>query len=150
MTPDGKQVYKDMRTPVLSPLQSSRLKPVLVPAIFAALSGLVNQRKIQVANKAIVDWQLRLKKARVGKQKCPFYQPSTQCVEYRSFLGRMKKHHDWGFNEGHFSGFPGSVKSVLDDIFQKREKVWVSFGFYFITYLYCQCNAFSSNNVFLL
>ena len=124
-TADGKKVYKDLLLPVRS-RDIFRRKPTFVPAIFAVLAGPVTRTKIQLANKAIVDWQIRMRKERLGKNKCPWHQPSTQCVEYRSFLARMRNSHDWGFSEKHFAGFVGSVKSILDDLFTKREEVWVS------------------------
>lgn len=123
-------MYKDLLAPVQ--VKGLRGRIMTVPAIFVALSGPVTRMKTQVANKAIVDWQLRLKKKRVGKNGCPWHQPSTQCVEYRSFLAWMKSNHDWDFCEGSFTGFEGCVTAVLNDLFAAREKEWVSvFLFYY-------------------
>ncbi len=98
-----------------------------VPAIVPLLAGEIDDTKLMIANRALVDWQLSLKLVKPNAQGCPWYAPTTQATDYRTFFARMHKEYGWSFNEAHFKGFDGCVDAVMAEAFQQREQEWVSF-----------------------
>ena len=58
---------------------------------------------------------------------CPFYQPSTQNVELRTFFAHMARTHNWQFNENDLKGFTGSLDAVIAELYDQRLKKYVSF-----------------------
>jgi len=102
-----------------------------VPFCFVVCSGAITQVKILLMNAMLVDWQLNLKKKRVSPgnidtNTCPYYQPSTQATELRTFFGNMTKYYDWQVGQSHFKNFDGALSGVLAAEFTRREGLWVS------------------------
>ena len=125
-TKDSNQVYADVLKPVENPF--SRNKAERIPHLFILCSGPMDSKKRDLANCAVVDWQLRLKKKKVKKGKCPWYAPSLQNVERHTFLSKMTRDYEWQWNENNLSGFDGCLDSVITSTYASREKEWVSFN----------------------
>jgi len=104
----------------------NRLGEREVPFCFVAVSGQVSPNKIYLANAMVVDWQLRLKKVKVKEGECPWYQPSTQAVNLRTFFAHMSKCHNWQFSEVNLKDFTGALDGVLKAEFARRFLEWVS------------------------
>ena len=119
-TKDGHQVYADVLKPVENPF--TRNKNERIPHLFVLCSGPMDRKKRDLANRAVVDWQLRLKKKKVKKGKCPWYAPSSQNVERRTFLSKMTRDYEWQWNENNLSGFDGCLDSVIAGTYAAREK----------------------------
>ena len=134
-TKDGHQVYAEVLKPVENPF-GGRNKAEYIPHLFVLCSGPMDSKKRDLANRTVVDWQLRLKKKKLKKGKCPWYAPSSQNVERRTFLSRMARDYEWQWNENNLSGFDGCLDSVIASTYAAREKEWVSFNsnHYFILY----------------
>ena len=97
-----------------------------VHRVFVVCSGPPTRNKVMVANAMVVDWQLSLKKKSVKENECPWYQPSSQGTDLRTFFGHMAKYHNWQISDVDLKGFDGSLDGVLKTEFQRREKEWVS------------------------
>ena len=101
--------------------------PTTVPAILVALSGEATKQKLDLANRALVDWQVRVKKVKkLDKNECPFLQPSTQNMELRCWFSMMKDKYDFRFKISDFMKFNGSLGGVMKALYQKRVETWVS------------------------
>ena len=140
VTKDGTEVYKKLLEPVIL---KRRGKNRTIPALFAILSGTVTRNKVELANRALVDWQVRVRKKVVGKKGCPWFQPSSQATDYKTFLGKMYKEYDWELSQSDFKGFEGSVNAVTEKMFNDRREEWVSIFnsmFYFIYFFYFNSN----------
>ena len=99
----------------------------MVPLAFIICSGRRDKRKIQLANAMLVDINVHLKMKRPNKgKKCPYYMPSSQNQKLRSFLGRMNSYYDWNIGESDLKGFRGSLNGVMQELYAKREKEFVS------------------------
>jgi len=102
--------------------------------VFVEISGPKTPVKQRLTNKMLVDWQFHLEMKNKKKKKmedgsikiCPFYQPATQNVELRIFLGRLKKYHSFDMVESDFAGYTGSLTSVMEQVYQERYKKYVS------------------------
>ena len=116
-------MYKKLLAPVSV---KRRGKTKTIPALFAILAGNTTRDKIELANRAIVDWQIRVRKKLVGKKGCPWFQPSSQATDYKTFLARMSADYEWQLVQSDFNGFVGSVDAVLEKLFQERRVEWVS------------------------
>ena len=112
-----------MLEPVKNP---SSLGSAEVPFCFVACSGITSQQKILLGNGMLVDWQLNLTKKKFKEGECPWYQPSTQGTNLRTFFGHMSKCYDWKFSEKDLKNFEGCLDGVLKIEFDRREKEWVS------------------------
>jgi len=97
-----------------------------VHRVFVVCAGYPTRNKVMVANAMVVDWQLSLMKKKVKPNECPWYQPSTQGTDLRTFFGHMAKYHDWQISDVDLKGFDGALDGVLKTEFQRREKEWVS------------------------
>ena len=109
-----------------------------VPRCFIALSGPRTQNKKLVMNKLLVDWQIETKLKKVEPDECPFYKPSTQAMNLRSFMSYMKSTYDWQIQLGDLKGFNGAVVGVIKELFAIRHKEWVRFICYSLMFsFYC-------------
>ena len=108
---DGRQVYAKVLKPVVKPFKG-RNKAEYIPHLFVLCSGPMDSKKRDLANRTVVDWQLCLKKKKLKKGKCPWYAPSSQNVERRTFLSRMARDYEWQWNENNLSGFDGSTTKL--------------------------------------
>ena len=124
VTKQGDQVYKELLKPVALTRRGQKKQ---VPAIVKLLAGEIDDTKLMIANRALVDWQVSLKLVKPKREGCPWYAPTTQATDYRTFFGRMNKEYGWQFNEAHFKNFEGCVDAVMAEAFQQREREWVSF-----------------------
>ena len=98
-----------------------------VPLCFVICSGRREKKKIHLANAMLVDYTLKLQMKRPNKDKsCPYYKPSSQNVKLRTLFGRLSNYHGWEMGEGDFKGFKGALSGVLQEIYAKREKEFVS------------------------
>ena len=113
-------------------IPSSRDK---IPQLFQTVSGLPNTEKIHIANNAVVDWQMNLKKKRVSstdtndRKSIPFLQPSVQNRTLRDFFSHMAKMYNWQFTQSDLSGFEGSLAGVLKELYKQRLAEFVSTTF---------------------
>ena len=74
----------------------------------------MDHKKRDLANRTVRDWQLRLKKKKLKKGKCPSYAPSSLNVERRTFLStRMACDYEWQWNENSLLGFDGCLDSAI-------------------------------------
>ena len=140
VTNDGKQKWAYMLEEVPNPNYVPGNGTETVPRAFVSVSGHVSQPKLMLANAMVIDWQVNLKKVMVGpNDKFPYYQPSSQATELRTFFAHMKEIHDWNFSENDLLGFKGCLNGVISKLFQQRLKKYVSIFFYSfdcIFYLY--------------
>ena len=133
---DGRQVYAKVLKPVVKPFKG-RNKAEYIPHLFVLCSGPMDHKKRDLANRTVRDWQLRLKKKKLKKGKCPpWYAPSSQNVERRTFLSRMTCDCEWQWNQHNLSSFDGCLDSAITSAYAAREKEWASFNsnHYFILY----------------
>ena len=92
VTDDGKQKWAYMLEEVPNPNYVPGNGTETVPRALVSVSGHVSQPKLMLANAMVVDWQVDLKKVMVGpNDKFPYYQPSSQATELRTFFAHMKK-----------------------------------------------------------
>ena len=103
--------------------------------IFVMMSGRRTNEKRDLANQALRDWQVDLKK-KVKKSKkkvkkgeetrvCPYYSPSTQNLELRTFLAKLKDQYDFRFVLRDFNNFEGSLGGVMAAVYRQRYEEWV-------------------------
>ena len=101
-----------------------------VHRIFVEMSGRPTNDKKALINQALVDWQVALRKKKEvadEEKECPFYQPSTQNLELRTFFGVMKDHYNFHYVLKDFNKFQGSLGGVLSKLYQARVQKYVSF-----------------------
>ena len=77
--------------------------------------------KVQIANKALIDWMAEMQKKSKNSSDFPWYQPSTQNQRLRTLLGSMSKEYRWKYEMSVFS-FKGGLKGFLDKLYSKRYK----------------------------
>ena len=128
MDKNGNQKWREMLVLVENPNYVPGLNEELIPAAFVAVAGEKTPTKLHLVNRMLVDWQVCFKKTRVTKKdKCPFYQVSTQNNHLRTFFGVMKRQYNWKWSDSDFKSFPGSLAGILGHLYDKRRKKWVSF-----------------------
>ena len=96
---------------------------VLVPRIIASCmpdSGGDSLFKAKLVNELLVGFAASMKLAKPPKDGCPYLQPSTQCQYLRSLLSGMKDDYGWDFKLDTSFCFKGGVKTVIDQLFEKR------------------------------
>ena len=100
----------------------------MVPRVLVAVGGEKDDKKLELANHTLVDWQMDLKKkAKVDEKKeCPFYTPGSQNGLVRTFFGKVKFFYDWRWSLADFSAFPGALDGVLVALYAERRLKWVS------------------------
>ena len=91
------------------------------PKILVDLGGKKTPAKVQLANKALIDWMAVMKKKSNKPSEVKWYQPSTQNQRLRTLLGSLSKQYDWRFDINDFS-FKGGLKAFLNNLYQKRFK----------------------------
>ena len=99
-----------------------------IPTFVLALSGPLTQQKIFLANKLMVDWQVRVKlvsKKRKTDKECPYLQPATQNTYRRYFFGFMGSRYGWQISDHNFKGFEGCMSDILQALFANRYTDWV-------------------------
>ena len=121
---DGSQTYANLLTPVETTVVGSRDKRT-VPVVFLMCAGIQTKAKLLLINKIVVEWQIRLKKKRIGTDGCPWYNPSSQSTEIWAFFGSMKRNYDWRYLDADLKGFEGSLHAVMADVFKQRAEKWV-------------------------
>lgn len=97
-----------------------------IPRLIVAISGDREPCKQELANRAFCCWQTRAKKAKCAEGECPFYQPSSQNMELRTLIGKLKAKYNFKYVLGDFNQFPGSLGSVLKALYSQRLEEWVS------------------------
>jgi len=128
-TNQGKQKWNFMLKSVKNPQFVVGNGSPEVPFAFPSVAGIPTRKKLHLANAMICDWQLNLRKKGVVKDgECPYYQPSTQNVELRTFFGHMSKHHDWQFSDNELKGFEGSLYGCIQEMYAQRLEEFVSFA----------------------
>jgi len=128
-TNQGKQKWNFMLKTVKNPQFVVGNGSPEVPFAFPSVAGIPTRKKLHLANAMICDWQLNLRKKGVVKDgECPYYQPSTQNVELRTFFGHMTKHHDWQFSDSELKGFEGSLYGCIQEMYAQRLEEFVSFA----------------------
>ena len=136
----GKQKWNSMLRSVKNPQFVVGNGSSVVPFAFVAVSGSPSKKKLMLANAMLIDWQINLRKKNTKNDEvCPFYQPSTQNVEMRTFFAHMAKMHDWQFSEAELKGYKGSLTGVVQEMYAQRLEKYVSICiFFFMNYkLYC-------------
>jgi len=117
------------------PNTNRRVGPKLVPLAYLACAGNPTQDKQLLGNAMLADWQLRVKKKNPKTDECPWFQPTSQAVDIRTFMGDMKKTFNWQFGVEDLKNFKGALESVTSQEFQRRYNEWVSdTSLYFILY----------------
>ena len=105
-------------------MENGQTVPVV---LFVQIGGDLTHDKICLANKALCEWQVRLRMKKKPKDgECPFYQPSMQSMELSSFFGHMARKYDWEITEKDLSGFDGALSCVMEEVYMQLEKIWVS------------------------
>ena len=112
-----------------------------VPKAFVVVAGQKTQKKLELCNAMLCDWQLDLqmaKKPSKGKI-CPYYAPATQNKDLRVFYSHMRKNHSWLFTEHDFKNWKGCLDGLLTERYAQRLGEYVSertscFLFYFMFY----------------
>jgi hypothetical protein len=140
-TDDGKLKWASLLEEVPNPQYTGLDKQhsETIPKAFLVVSGALDPMKVKLCNFMLVDWQINLKKKRVKKSD-PFewYQPSTQSMQFRTFLSHMKTMHNWKFDATNFSKFEGCLNGVINTIYEQRRQEFVSdilFLFYFLFFI---------------
>lgn len=101
-----------------------------MPYVFKACAGPPTKAKIQLVNALLVDWQLPLKKKVMQKgTECPYYAPSTQAIEFRTFMGRMRTQYGWQVTENDLRGFEGAFHGVMEAEFARRREKYIQEGY---------------------
>jgi len=109
------------------PNSNRRVGPKEVPLAYLACAGTPTQDKQLLGNAMLVDWQLRVKKQNLrAAEECPWFQPTSQGVDVRTFMGDMKKTFNWQFGGEDLKNFKGSLEAVTSKEFQRRYEEWVS------------------------
>ena len=84
-------------------------------------SGGDSKSKVKLVNEMLVDFAAGMKLSKPPKDgRCPFLQPSTQCQYLRTLLTGMKDDYGWDFKLDSSFKFKGGVKTVVDQLFEKR------------------------------
>ena len=101
--------------------------PEKIARLFVEMSGPKNAFKKELANSAMVDWHVALRKAKkVDEEKeCPFLQPSSQNMMHRTLMSRLRDCYDFRFTSADFTKFNGSLGGVLALLYRQRQKKWV-------------------------
>ena len=97
--------------------------------IFVEMSGTPSNAKKALINQALVDWQVSVKKKKENideTKECPFYSPSTQNLELRTFFSVMKDFYNFQYLLRDFNKFEGSLGGVLAKLYQSRVVKYVS------------------------
>ena len=99
-------------------------KKVMVPTIFIDIGGERTPAKMQIANKAVVDWMRTIKKQKITKRdKFTWYQPVTQNQMLRTFIAHMSKTFFWPFDLDDFN-FSGGVIAEMKKMYEQRYKLY--------------------------
>ena len=93
----------------------------MAPKLFVILGGEKTPEKVQIANKALIDWMAVMRKKCQNGAAVPWYQPSTQNQRLRTLLGSTLKKYGWRFDITDFS-FRGGLKGFLDKLYDRRYK----------------------------
>ena len=132
---DGNQKWASLLVEVANPNKtSSRVgseRSEMVPKAFVVLAGVKTQKKVELANAMLCDWQLdlKMKKLPKGKKECPFYAPVTQNMNLRTFYAHMRKNHGWNYYESDFKSWKGCLDGVLSERYAQRLKAFGDEGF---------------------
>ena len=93
-----------------------------------ACAGPFKHDKLELTNALLIDWQvdLKMEKKPSNEDDCPFYQPSSQNVGFRTFLAHMKKTHGWIWENKNFTKWDGCLNGVLKELYSQRYAKYVS------------------------
>ena len=118
--------------------KASEDRPQLVPEVFTMASGSPDNDKRDLINAMVVDWQVDLRMSKPPKppKTCPFYSPTSQNIQIRTFFAHMKKHYNWQYTDNDFKGFKGSLNSVMSALYKERYELYVSTNLVFLTYFW--------------
>ena len=56
---------------------------------------------------------------------CPYYSPSTQNLELRTLLAKLKDQHNFRFVLRDFNNFEGSLRGVMAAVYRQRYEEWL-------------------------
>ena len=118
----------------------------MAPKLFVLLGGEKTPEKVQIANKALIDWMAVMRKKQTRSVKIPWYQPSTQNQRLRTLLGSTTKQYGWRYDIADFS-FKGGLKGFLDRLYDRRYK---EFGKVYIFFYIILIILFYSNFLFFM
>ena len=93
----------------------------MAPKLFVVLGGEKTPEKVQIANKALIDWMAVMRKKAGKSVKVPWYQPSTQNQRLRTLMGSTAKQYGWRYDVADFS-FKGGLKGFLNWLYDRRYK----------------------------
>lgn len=126
MDKDGNQKWAKMLEEVDNPFRVGRTGSEKIPLAYLVGSGEKHPKKKHLVNGMLVDWQINLKRKKPAKNGCPYFMPSTQNTEIRTFFAHMRKTYMWQFGETDFKGFEGSLHGVINSVYAQRLAKWVS------------------------
>ena len=128
-TEKGEQKWEKMLVEVPNPYYDMGMGYTLkkIPRIFTMLGGARTNAKRDLANQVLRDWQVAVrKKKKVDEKKvCPFYSPSTQNLELRTFMAKLKDQYSFQYVLKDFVGFEGSLGGVMAAVYKQRYEEWV-------------------------
>ena len=140
VTVDGKQKWahllKKVKNPYYNPIINGRRGIQYVPLILVEMGGAPTPEKQALANKALVEWMVSVKKKNADKlddtKVCPFYQPSTQNLQLRTFMSVLKDNYNFNYTLSDFKKIDGSLAGALAKFYAQRAEKYVSFFLIFI------------------
>ena len=91
------------------------------PIILVQCGGHVTPAKLNLINKALIDWQATTQKKSGGSQDYCWYQPSSQNQRMRLFFASVKKRYDWRVNTNDFN-FTGGLTAFLKALYKRRHQ----------------------------
>lgn len=124
-----KQVWKDMVQLVPNPIHivgGADVYQQWIPRILTLVSGVPTPEKKDLMNRALKDWQMNLKKVKYKEGECPYYAPSVQNMQLRSFFSKLRDMYDFRFTLSDFKKFRGSLGGAMKELYEARRKKWVS------------------------
>ena len=100
--------------------------------IYIMLAGEKTTQKIQIANRALVQYMKRTKREKTKKSDTYiWYQPTTQNQHLRCFFGAMHGLFGWSMTIDDFN-FTGGVQAVLKALYNQRYKLYGKVSFIFM------------------
>ena len=133
MTRNGKQKWATLLAEVENPFfratrKHRTCKKEMVPLLVTACAGEREKEKLELTNALIVDWFIQMKKVRLPKngKECPWYAPSSQNMQLRTFLSHMNKTYGWPWKQSDFTGWDGCLNGVMKELYNQRYEKWVS------------------------
>ena len=107
--------------------------PTKIPVLFTLPSGILPETDpdtVDLVNRVMVDWVRVHRKIRPLKQGSsnPFYSPSSQMTSLRQLFAFLSTTCGWVIGLDDLKGFDGCLNSVLSNLFDERQDLYVSFS----------------------